>query len=88
MLVDFQALFLILDHVVAHEAKEALGVLRRMHGRNARTMSQERLLEEVFTLLIEVEVLQVVDDSNMIDVATASRQELMARAHETRPDHT
>ena len=79
---------LVYNDILAHEAKEALGVLRGMHGRNARTMSQERLLEEVFTLLIEVEVLQVVDDSNMIDVATASRQELVARAHEARPDHT
>lgn len=88
MLVYFQALLLILDHVVAHETKEAVGVLRRMHSRNTRTMSQERLLEEVLTLLIEVEVLQVIDDSNMIDVATASRQELVARALEARPNHT
>ena len=88
MLVYFQALLLILDHVVTHEAKEAIGVLRGMHGRNTRTMSQESLLEEVLTLLIEVEVLQVIDDSNMIDVATASRQELVAAAHEARPDHT
>ena len=81
-------MFLILDHIVAHEAEETLGVLWRMHGRNAWTMSQESLLKEVFTLLIEVEVLQVVDDSDMIDIATASRQELVTRAHEPRPDHT
>ena len=80
-------MLLILDHVVTHKAEETLCVLRRMHGRNSRTVSKESLLEEVLTLLIEVKVLKVVDDSNMIDVATASRQEFVAAAHETRPDH-
>ena len=73
-------LLLVNHDVVPHEAQETIGVLRRRDGRNARTMSEHRVLRKVLQLLVHVEVLQVVDDANVVDVAATLAEELVPAA--------
>ena len=68
------------DDVVAHEPKEPCSVDRRRHSRDSITFLEYGLLKEVFKLLVEVEILQVVNDANMVNVAATLAQELVAIA--------
>ena len=49
-------------------------------------MSKNTLLEEVFELLVKVEVLKVVNDANVVDKAATLTEELVAGALEARLD--
>ena len=49
-------------------------------------MSEHRVLQEVLQLLVEVVVLQVVNDADMVDVATTPTEELVSTALEARSD--
>ena len=80
------SLLLVDDDVVPHEAQEPGGVVGGRHSRNARTMSEHRVLQEVLQLLVEVVVLQVVNDADMVDVATTPTEELVSTALEARSD--
>jgi len=64
--------------MVPHEPQETVCIGGRRHGRDAWTVSEEPILEEVLNLLVEVVILQVVDNANVVDVTTASAQELVA----------
>ena len=75
-----RATLLVNDDMVAHEADEAIGILPGVHGRDTLTLAKNALLEQVFTLLVEVEVLQVIDQADMVDVAAASAEELVPGA--------
>lgn len=51
-----------------------------MYGRDTIAMAKNALLEQVLHLLVKVEVLKVVNDANVVDVATAATEEFVARA--------
>jgi len=75
-------LFLVDDDVIAHEAQEAVGVVGWRHSRNSCSFLQNRVLEEVLNLLVNVVVLKIVNDTHMVDIATTATQELVAAAFE------
>ena len=74
--------FLVDDDVVTHEADKASSVLPRVHGRDSLTLAKDALLEQVLQLLVHVEILQVVDDADVVDVAPTDAEELVAAALE------
>lgn len=76
------AALLVNDDMVAHETDEAIGVLPGVHGRDALTLTKNALLEQVLTLLVEVEVLQVINQADVVDVAAAGAEELVPGAFE------
>ena len=53
-----------------------------MHGRDSLTLAKDALLEQVLQLLVHVEILQVVDDADVVDVAPTDAEELVAAALE------
>ena len=80
------ALLLINHDMISHEPQESCRVIRRRHSGDARPMPQYRELQEVLQLLVEIVVLQVVDNANVVDIATTCAQELVSIALEARTD--
>ena len=74
---------LLVDHdVVPHEAQEAFSVGRRRDGRDARAVSEHRILRKILHLLVEVVILQIVNDADVVDEAAAAAEELVSAALE------
>ena len=63
--------------MIAHETQESIGVVRRGDCRNSSALLHNGILEEVLNLLVKVVILQIVNDADMVDVATATTQELV-----------
>lgn len=70
--------FLVDDHVVAHELEEALHVHDRVDSRNLVLLPVVKPnLDQVFCFLLDVESLKVVDDRDVVDVLAVLRNELV-----------
>lgn len=68
------ARFLINDDLVAHEAEEAAGVRFGVAGRDERSIPHvEPHFYQVLTLLLDVVRLQIVNNRDVIDVASVGR---------------
>ena len=62
------------DNPLAHEPEESTGVGSRVTSRDLITITEvDPDLEKVFSLLLEVISLQIVDDREVVDVASISR---------------
>ena len=71
-------LLLVYDHVRLHKLEEALHIQHRVHsGYLVLWTTFQPFLQEVFTLLLKVVILEVVDDRNVVDVASTLRDVLM-----------
>ena len=66
------------DHLITHKREEATTIQVRMAGRNLLAIALlEPHFHEVLGLFVRVVLLQVVDDSDVINVPAASRNEPM-----------
>ena len=64
-------LLLVNDHVRFHELEEALHIQHRVHsGDLVLGTALQPFLEEVFSLLLKVVILEVVYDRDVVDVAS------------------
>ena len=82
-----RALFLVNNDVITHESQESISVIGRRHGRNSRSLHENAIFQQVFKLLVNIVVLEVVNDADMVDIAPTARQELMAISLEALSDH-
>lgn len=68
-------LSLVNDDLVSHEFHVSHGIALGLNGRNLSAFLVNEDLQSILKFLLQVEILQVVNNGNMVDVATWFREE-------------